>query len=222
MSRWRWITLILVVLAVAIWGLLFSLNLHPELAHELPHGFLPSLQASRLGSPLSHLPGWVASVELFVTLFLAGAADLYLFPRHVRNMVRALSSPRRLVPFALLGLGFGLLIIVFGIGAALARITFPFTLLAAFVLILLSAWGYLSAAYALGSLLLAKADWGRSVPLLSLALGLLLLLPLARIPFVGGLIMLVYMGLGLGLVIATRFGSNQPWSLIPLLEEEVE
>lgn len=222
MSRWRLITLILVVLALILWAVLFALNLRPELVRGIPHGFLPSLEASRLERPLSGLPAWVSSVELFITLFLAGAASLYLFPLRVRNMAHVLVSSRRLVPLTLLGVGFGLLFVVFGIGAVLARITFPFTILSAFVLLFLSVWGYLAVAYALGSLLLGKAGWGRPSPLLDLALGLLLLLPLARIPFVGGLVMLIYIGLGLGLVIATRFGSNEPWSLTPLLEEEIE
>ncbi len=222
MSRWRIITITLVIVALALWGALFVLNFRPELARELPHGFVPPSAASRFARPLSGLPGWVPSLELFITLFLAGAAELYLFPLQVKNMVQALSSSRRLVPITLLGLGFALLLLVFGIGAVLARITFPFTVLSALALLLFSVWGFLAGAFALGRLLLGKAGWGRSSPLLALALGLLLLVPLARIPFVGGLVLIFYVALGLGLVIATRFGSNQPWTLTPLLEEDVQ
>ncbi len=223
MARWRVITLILIVLAVGLWALLFTLNLRPELGREAHLSFPPPTGSMLLQQPLSGLPAWVASVALFITLFLAGVANLFLSPAHVRSMLRTLDLGwGRVLPIALLGIGFGLLLMVFAMGAALARITFPLTILAAFLLVFVSMWGFLSAAYALGRLLLAKAGWGRWSPAVALALGLLLLVPLIRIPLVGGVIMIIYMGLGLGLVITTRFGSNEPWSLIPLLEEDKE
>jgi len=56
----------------------------------------------------------------------------------------------------------------------------------------------------------------------ALALGLLLLLPLIRIPLVGGFFVIIYVSIGFGLVISTRFGSDEPWNLTPLLEEDKE
>ncbi len=220
MARWRLVTIALILLALVLWGVLFALNLRPELAHELPRGFEQPPGGVRFQAPLSHLPAWASSLELFVTLYLAGIASLFLFPGRVRSMSNVLASGwSRLAVMTLLGIGFGLLLIVFGISAALARITFPFTILAALALVFLAAWGFLAAAYALGRLLFSLAGWGGCSPILGLGLGLLLLLPLARIPYVGGIVMIIYMGLGLGLAIATRFGSNEPWSLIPLSEE---
>ena len=220
MARWRMFTLVLIVLALVLWAVLFGLNLRPELAHELPPGFIQPPESLRLQAPLSRLPAWASSLELFITLFLAGVASLYLFPVRVRNMARLLSVGwYRLVVTMLLGIAFGLLIVLFGIGAALARITFPFTIVSGLVLVVLAAWGFLAATYGLGRFLLSRAEWRLRSPVLELALGLLLLLPLARIPFVGGIVMILYIGLGLGLAITTHFGSNQPWSLIPLLEE---
>ncbi len=220
MARWRLVIIGLIALALISWGVLFALNLRPELAHEVPPGFGETPGGVRLQTPLSHLPGWASSLGLLVALFLAGIASLFLFPVQVRNMSNVLVSGwSRLAVTTLLGIGFGLLLIVFGISAALARITFPFTILAGLALVFLAAWGFLAAAYTLGRLLLSRAGWGRRSPILALGLGLLLLLPLARIPLVGGIVMVVYMGLGLGLAITTRFGSGEPWSLIPLLEE---
>ncbi len=223
MSRWRVIMAVLIILALALWIALLRLNLRPELGQEVHIGVPPSPNGIRLAQPLSGLPGWVASVELFITLFLAGMASLFLFPARVRTMVRALHPGwRRVLTVMLLGIGFGLLLVVFAVGAALARITFPFTILAALTLVFVSVWGFLAAAYAAGRLLLDKAGWDRLSPAVALALGLLLLLPVIRIPFVGGFVMIIYVGLGLGLVISTRFGSNESWSLIPLLEEDKE
>ncbi len=223
MARWRLITSILIILAVLLWATLFLLNLRPEVGRAVPHGLFPSQETLRLQTPLSRLPGWVAPVELLITLFLAGIANLYLFPARLHNMLRTLSLGwARLLSLTLVGIGFALLLVFFAIGAALARITFPFTILAAIALVFLSVWGFLGVAYALGRFLLLRAGWARRSPAAALALGLILLVPLVRIPFAGALIMLIYIGLGLGLVVVTRFGSNESWSLIPLLEEDIQ
>ncbi len=222
MPRWRLITLILIILAVVLWAVLISLGFRPELAREAHLTFPPGTNL-HLARPLTGLPVWVGSIELFITLLLAGIADLFLFPGRVRSMLRPLSLGwSRIFAVTLLGIGLGLLLVVFAIGAALARITFPFTILAALLLVFLSVWGFLSVAYALGRLLLVRAGWDGLSSIVALALGLLLLVPLIRIPLAGGLIMVIYIGLGLGLVIATHFGSNEPWVLIPLLEEDKE
>ncbi len=223
MARWRVITSILIILALALWGLVFVLSLRPELGREVPHGLLPPAQILRLQAPLSGLASWVSSIELFVTLLLAGMANFYLFPGRVRSMKNTLLLGwSRVLSLTLLGIGCGLLLLVFAVGAALARVTFPFTVLSAIALIFLALWGFLAAAYTAGHLLMSKAGWSRRLPGMDLALGLLLLLPLARIPYAGGVVFIIYMGLGLGLVIVTRFGSNEAWSLIPLLEEDTE
>ena len=226
MTRWRWTIVISVVIALTIWATVLFLNLRPELMRAIPHSDFPPLEPGRLGAPgapMSALPVWADSLGLLVTLYLAGAASFYLFPAHVRNMYRALTiSWARLWQITLLGFGFLLLFAAFGFGAVLARVTFPLTILAAFALFVFSVWGYLSLAYTLGRVLLLRAGWLRTSLSAALALGLLLLLPLSRIPFVGTLFTLLFLSLGLGVVIATRFGSNEPWNLTPLLEEDKE
>ena len=220
MARWHLFTLVLIVAALLLWAVLLGFNLGPGLMRGLPAGLAQPPADMRLQAPLSRLPAWASSVELFITMFLAGVASLFLFPRRMRNMTRALGPGwSRLAATTLLGIGCGLLLVLFGIGAALARITFAFTVLAGMALVFVSAWGFLAAAYGLGRFLLLRAGWARRSPPLDLALGLLLLLPLIRIPLAGGVFMILYVGLGLGLAIATRFGSNESWSLIPLLEE---
>ena len=173
-----------------------------------------------LQEPLSRLPVWASSLGLLITLFLAGVADFYLFPVRVRNMGRALTFGwARLIQMVLLGFGFVLLLLGFGIGAVLARVTFPFTIISAVSAFFLSIWGYLCLVYAFGRSLLRRTGWQAHSPVLSLFLGLLLLLPLVRIPYIGGFFVIFYLSLGLGLVITTHFGSNEPWDLTPLLEE---
>jgi hypothetical protein len=221
MSHWRITTIVLIALALALWALILGSNLRPELGREVPRGLLPPADALRLQGRLAVLPAWLSSLALFVTLLLAGTANLFLFPLRVRNMSRLLRQGwRRGVALVLLGIGLGLLMLVFAFSAAWARITFPLAILGATTLLLLAVWGFLAAAYSVGRALLRRSGWGSTSPLVGLALGLLLLLPLLRIPLAGGIVMVVYIGLGLGLVIASRFGSNEPWSLISLMEEE--
>jgi len=58
-----------------------------------------------------------------------------------------------------------------------------------------------------------------SSPLFGLFLGLLILFALSRIPLLGILITILYVSLGMGCVIATRFGTGQSWNLSALTEE---
>jgi hypothetical protein len=113
-----------------------------------------------------------------------------------------------------------LLIVGFGIGAVLARIMYPFNILSMIGLFFLSVWVYLCIDNAPGRSLIIRAGWNGSSPAISLALGLLLLLPLIRIPYIGSLFALIYLSFDSGLVIATHFGSDEPWNLISLLEED--
>jgi hypothetical protein len=223
MTRSRWLLIVLVLVALALWAALFVLDLRPHFTAFVPRPPFAFSSPGELEQPLSGLPVWATSLGLFLTLYLAGLASFYVFPDRVRVMRRALTgSLPRLLQIALLGLGFGLVLIAFAIGAVLARVTFPLTILAALSFFFLSVWGQLSIAYTIGYRLLTRAGWLRSSPAAGLALGLLLTLPLTRIPFAGGLFMLIFFSLGLGIVIATRFGSAEPWNLIPLLEEDKE
>jgi hypothetical protein len=45
-------------------------------------------------------------------------------------------------------------------------------------------------------------------------------LSLIRIPFVGGVVMIIYLGFGRSPLIATRLGSSEAWNLILWLEED--
>jgi hypothetical protein len=200
---------------------LFILNLRPEYGQGIARFNFQPPNSTGLEQPLSRLPAWLSSLGLWITLFLAGFANFYLFPARVRNMRHALTLGwARLVQVVFLGFGFVLLILIFGIGAVLARVTFPFSIISAIAAFFLSVWGFLSLVYTCGRSLLIRTGWKESSPHLSLALGLLLLLPLVRIPYVGGFFVILYLSLGLGLVIITHFGSNEPWNLTPLLEED--
>lgn len=223
MSRWRILNLILILMAVASLFVFAGRSWGP-VGNEAD-GWHPASQdsaASVMEKTFADLPGWVASIAMFASLFMFGAANLFLFPARVRNMQAELTvSWRRTFHIMLAGLAFGLAAILTAMAASLSRATFPLTLFLGFSLFLLCLWGYLSLVYSLGHLLLQKADWPIS-PFAALALGLLLLHSLSHLPFAGFVFALLGAGVGLGVVITTRFGSMQPWDLNLLLEERKE
>lgn len=222
MKRWRLILVFSMSIALILWISVLFWNLRAEAIKSFAH--------SGAGSPvpgqflfdesLSHLPAWVSSLSLLLTLFMLGVVNLYLFPVRIRNMQRALTSGwSNLLRAIVLGLATLLVMLGSGLSAALARLTFPLTVFLALTVFLLTVWGFLGLSYAAGRALLKRAGWLTSSPIAAQGLGLLLLLPWARIPFIGGLFALLFLSLGLGLVIATRFGSTEPWNLTPLLED---
>jgi hypothetical protein len=219
MTRWRILNIILSLIAVAglfmFTGRDWSSLAAGEFSHTASEGSMPFL----VDKALDEMPGWVSSVATFVTLFVFGAANLYLFPARVRKMQAELTvSWARTFQIILAGLAFGLLFALAAMMASLSRVTFPLTVLLGLGLFTLSLWGYLSLTYGLGRLLFQKAEW-RLSPFGALALGLLLLHSLIHVPFVGFVFGLLGSGAGLGIVITTRFGSLQPWDLNLLLED---
>jgi hypothetical protein len=195
------------------WGLWKSLIPQP------PDTFEMMSTRHSVEDTFSRLPGWLSSMATLMTLFLAGTVSLYLFPKRVKRMQTALTASwRHLFQIMLAGLAFNLLGLALVFAASLARLTFPITLLFGISLFFLSIWGYVTLAYSLGSALFSRAAWKGS-PLTALFLGLLLLQPLAHLPYLQVLAILALASTGLGVVITTRFGSNEAWSLNPLLEE---
>jgi hypothetical protein len=219
MTRWRTLIVVLVALALAGFFLFVGKNWRAALPTEFPHVDSSTPASLIVDKALADLPNWLSSVATYLTLFIFGVADLYLFPARVRKMQAALTiSWSRSFHIMLAGLAFGLLFILTAISASLARVTFPLTLLTALGLFVLALWGYVALAYALGRTLLQRADWFRS-PITALALGLLLLHSLIHLPFAGVVFAALGIGAGLGVVITTRFGSMQPWDLNLFLEE---
>ena len=155
-----------------------------------------------------------------VTLFLFGVLTLYLAPIRVRHMARESSTgwQRFLKFFAV-----GVLIIVFlsalGLLSLLTVQTMPLPIILGMVFLLSALGGMVALAYQLGKVLLTRAEWSSRSPLLSLALGTLILFALTNVPYFGGVLLILILLTGAGLSIATRFGSGNPWTLGPLMED---
>lgn len=216
---WRFIIVILVLLALAGLFAFTGWGTWKPLIANSPSPFEGMSSRHSVEETFSLMPGWLSSAASLVTLFLAGAAGLFLFPDRISRMRSALNTSKgRLFQILLAGLAFELLGAALIFTASLARLTFPISLFSGITVYFLSIWGYITLAYCTGSGLLKQAGWTAS-PLAGLFLGLLLFQPLVHLPYLQVPIILALAGLGLGVVITTRFGSNEAWGLNPLLEE---
>lgn len=155
-----------------------------------------------------------------VTIFLFGVLILYLAPDRVRHMAQESSTGwQRVLRF----FAVGVLVIVFigavGLLSLLTVQTMPLPIILGVVFLLSALGGMVALAYQLGKALLTRAEWSGRSPLLSLALGTLLLFALTNVPYFGGVLLILILLTGAGLSITTRFGIGKPWNLLPLMED---
>lgn len=164
------------------------------------------------------LLGRILASEVF--FFLAGALVFLLFPARLQRLQETLSRRENGHPWALLGIGIvtAVLLLALGILAVFSFVGLPFL-----------PWLLLLAAFVWAVGLVAVALWvGRGVrnivrlpdrrPLLDLALGVVTLFIVGSIPVLGWLALLLAGLLGVGAVVATRFGSARGWQLTALTE----
>ncbi|MEW6715993.1 MAG: hypothetical protein AB1345_00590 [Chloroflexota bacterium] len=216
MTRSRWLVLVIIVASLVILAV-------SALFGEQPWNTFRAFRdpfSSKLSSSYSHVQifSFLASFSSLITLYLSGILVLFFFPLQVRQMGKVLTSSLTfLARYTLLGLVTALLMCVLIISSSLSLGTFPLTLLLGGILFITSFVGYTVLALKLGQSLLNRAHW-RLSPLFSLLLGLLILYPLSKLPFIGIALTILFLGLGLGVVIATRFGSDRQWELDILQE----
>jgi hypothetical protein len=155
-----------------------------------------------------------------VSQYLAGVLLMYIAPLRLRRMANDLN---RGVTSTLRSLAIGILFSVLLVAVALLSIftlhIFPLPIILFGIAFLAGLVGMTVLAYCLGFFFLEKADWLVRSPLASLALGTLVFFTLIWLPAVGLIAMVLIWMMGIGLVIETRFGSEQNWSLKPFMEE---
>ncbi len=165
------------------------------------------------------IPPLVSELSAMATIFLLGVIGLYLAPDRIAKMGQSLhQSPLHLLRYILVGFLSAVLLTGIAITSALTFITFPMTILLGIALLISSFFGSIAIYFTLGSRLLHWAQWDSTSPLVGLLLGVVLLNPLFYVPYLGGFFRILVAGLGLGIVIATRFGSGSLWSLLPLVK----
>ncbi|GEM_PF-923872 len=219
-SGWRIALIALILASISIlaaeiinkWGIGHSLSkIRPEWLMK------PSNQSDIETS------NFVSTLSVLFTVSLSGILILYCFPHQIRRMEQAFTkSPIGLLRIFLLGLLTNLVISVVGFSSIFSLATTPLTFIFASLYIISAILGMNALAYTTGYWLLAKAGWAKVHPIIMILLGYLLLYPLARLPYVNILVIIIYACLGIGVTIWTKFGSGTSWSLDSLTEEIAE
>lgn len=217
MNRWRYLIVLLVILGIGF--LVARPWLFPDagnIFHNLRSAWLS--QPTFRPPPLPpRFPYLVSALGKLLSLYLTGALLLFVFPRSIRRMEKALTQPiLSLVRMAIVGLLCGLLVVFLVMSSSFTMVTFPLTVFLGLVLLASSFVGVISLVYTIGHWLLKRAHLSQLSPMVSLLLGLLVVFALSEIPYFGWLVNILLASLGLGVVVATRFGSGETWTLTPL------
>ncbi|MCX6039030.1 MAG: hypothetical protein NTW99_14340 [Chloroflexi bacterium] len=216
MKRWKWIVVLLIILSL---GLLVAMSLLAD--RFAPYFAFPASWGIGQMQSEHSLPGrpgnLVSSLSALFTLGISGILALYVAPERVRRVADSFSG--KFLRLALFGFLIGILVLVVGISSALMIGTFPITILLIGILFVAGLMGLVALAYAIGRSLLRRAGWQHGSLIYALLLGLLIIVALSRIPVLGVLLFLFFISLGLGAMISSHFGSGEPWTLKPLLEE---
>lgn len=224
MNQWRIVIVALVVLALlsmVLSALFFDIAWWRRSLASIGTGRAPH-KAWRLArlQDVGVRANFASVIANLVTQFLFGVLILYLAPDRVRHMAQESSTGwRRVLRF----FAVGVLIVVFlgavGLLSLLTVQTMPLPIILGVVFLLSALGGMVTLAYQLGKALLNRAEWSGRSPLLSLALGTLILFALTNVPYLGGVLLIFILLTGAGLSITTRFGSGKLWNLLPLMED---
>jgi hypothetical protein len=163
------------------------------------------------------------SISILATLFsfyLTGILVLFLIPAQIQQMSKSFKTINESLRLSLLGILVGILLITIIISSAMAMGTFPLTFLLGSLLFLSLFTGVIALAFSIGRFLLNFAGYKMASPFYMLGLGVLVIYPLVNIPWIGALLLVFFCSLGLGVVIASRLGTNKSWSINLLTEED--
>jgi len=194
-----------------------------------PPGFVGPFglrELGRMGPFGRHLGGWrgaASAVGSFIFLYLASALVLVVFPKPLRTIRDAFRGGpsqwlRLLMVGVLTALTF-LLLTALGFSTS-AAFPVPFVLVPFLVAIM---WvGLVGLGLALGRGISRLAGLTRSSPVADLALGLLVMFALGRIPVAGWVFTVALAAPALGAVVLSRLGMGGSWSLAAFDESEQE
>jgi hypothetical protein len=215
--------LILILIVLSAIGLIICtivFNWNQLIFWPATHGVLRTTQPN---SENRYIPP--VSISILATLFsfyLSGILALFLIPAQIQQMSKSFKNVKDSFRLSLLGILVGIILITIIISSAMAMGTFPLTFLLGSLLFLSIFIGIITLAFSIGRYLLRFAGYKMVSPFYVLALGELVIYPLVNIPLVGALILAFICSLGLGVVIASRLGTNKSWSINLLTEEEKE
>jgi hypothetical protein len=150
------------------------------------------------------LVGFLYKVATAVILLLLSIFLVLMFPDQIRFAAAHASSD--LVTSSLVGVLAMALLIPLGVGFAITILGLPLAVAILAFLLVASWFGVASMAYLVGTKLSSRFS-----PLLAVVTGLIVLKFVHFVPFIGGMLYFIAILPGLGAILLTRFGTNQPW-----------
>lgn len=170
-----------------------------EIGGNINWSSLPLFSLARL-----LLVGFIYKVATAVVLLLLSVFLVLMWPDQIRFAAAQASAD--LVTSSLVGVLALALLIPLGVGFAITLLGLPLAL-ALFGFLLVASWfGVASMAYLVGTKLSPRFS-----PLIAVIAGLLVLKFVHFVPFIGGVLYFIAILPGLGAILLTRFGTNQPW-----------
>lgn len=223
MSRQTMRLLLALLLFVIALALLLDILAPPGRTPRLLTIFdLPGMRAGgratpRLGQPrpqqLSHVVGALAG---FVALAGYGLLLRYCLPARLARLVRALDVTNRLLAHRILtGAATVVLLVALAGLAAISVIAGPLALLLLAALVVAALTGLVALGFVLGRRLRVWAGAPEPSAFADLAAGLLALITLALLPWLGLPALALATAAGIGTIAVTRFGSSDRWEVAP-------
>ena len=161
--------------------------------------------------------GLLTALVTLVSFLGVGVVLLFMLPKRLGRLrdTLSLSATRRLRLEAIGVLGYvlalALLLLLVGLVTGILFAAILAGLLAAG-----SFAGLVAVALALGRWLRARVAPAATSPVAELVLGVMAIFPLGLIPWLGWVLVPLLAAMGFGALIATKFGSEEGWSLDPL------
>lgn len=209
MKQKRWLIFLILALAVAI--LAASSIFHWQKWVDLPDH--TSVSAFPFERGQWNTPSTlVANLSGLIGFFLTALVVYYISPRMIRSIGNSPIHRGGMLRAGLLGILAALLMFFIVLSAAVGSGTFPFAVILIGVMILASLVGLVALELRVGAWLAGLAGWQDASPVVHLLLAAMILYPLTILPAVGGLIMVVYILVGLGAVVLARVNAYYPWN----------
>jgi hypothetical protein len=209
MKQKRWRIFLMLAMAVAILAASSIFHWHKwiDLPDHISVSAFP-FERGQWNTP-SNL---VANLSGLIGFFLTGLVIYFIAPRMVRSIGYSPAGRGGVLRAGLLGILAALLMFFIVLSAAVGSGTFPFAVILIGVMILASLVGLVALELRVGAWLASLAGWQDASPTVHLLLAALVLYPLTILPSVGGLIMVVYILVGLGAVVLARVNAYYPWN----------
>jgi hypothetical protein len=171
-------------------------------------------------SKVSQLPSILGVMADFIAIFLAGFLSLHLIPGRLGEMGRSLDNSK----FALFRMFFvGVMAFLLIIPAGIILSSSPTSFLFVFVLVIVTytsgIMGVSGLVFRVGYEVGKRLNPTRDTPLVSLLFGTILFSAVINLPYLGGIIKFLLLVIGVGIVLATRYGSGRSWHIPAIYQE---